>query len=86
MEKCVIDFQHRSDWEYATRQAQSMGMKPWDIVAKNCWRSGASYTLVVYFQNKEQVREFLEFLVSENNVHLADIKIHKRKKWKEKRK
>lgn len=86
MEKCVIDFQHRSDWEYATKQAQSMSIKPWDIVAKKCQRLNANYTLVVYFQNKEQVRAFLEFLVSEHNVKLNDIKIHKRKKWKEKRK
>ena len=85
MEKCVIDFQHRSDWEYATKQAQSMGVKPWDIITKNCWRLNALYTLVVYFQNKEQVREFLEFLVSGHNVRLNDIKIHQRKKWKEKK-
>lgn len=80
MEKCVIDFQYRSDWEYATNQAQSMGMKPWDIVAKK--RLDADYRLIVYFQNKEQVREFLEFLVSEHNVKLNNIKIHQRKKWK----
>lgn len=86
MKKCVIDFQHHSDWEYATKQAQSMGIKPWDIIAKKCARLNASYTLIAYFQNKEQVREFLEFLVSENNVHLNDIKIHQRKRWKEKRK
>ena len=86
MEKCVIDFQHRSDWEYATKQAQSMGIKPWNIVAKKCLRLDAFYTLVVYFQNKEQVREFLEFLVFGHNVKLNDIKIHQRRKWKEKRK
>jgi hypothetical protein len=86
MEKCVIDFQNRSDWEYATRQAQSMGIKPWDIVAKKCLRFDAYYTLIVYFYNKKQVQAFLEFLVSEHNVKLNDIKIHQRKKWKEKRK
>ena len=85
MEKCVIDFQHRSDWEYATKQAQSMGIKPWDIVTRKCWILGAPCTLVVYFQNKEQVREFLEFLASGHNVKLNDIKIHQRRKWKEKR-
>ena len=84
MKKCVIDFQHHSDWEYATKQAQSMGIKPWDIVAKK--RLDASYTLIVYFQNKEQVRAFLDFLVSEHNVKLNDIKIHQRKKWKGNRK
>lgn len=85
MEKCVIDFKHGSDLEYATRQAQSMGIKPWDIITKNCWRPDVLYTLVVYFQNKEQGREFLESLVSGHNVHLSDIKIRQRRKWKEKR-
>ena len=84
MKKCVIDFQHDSDWVYATKLAQSMGIKPWDIVAKK--RLDASYTLIVYFQNKEQVRAFLDFLVSEHNVKLNDIKIHQRKKWKGNRK
>lgn len=86
MEKCVIDFEHRSDWEYATKHAQSMGVKPWDIIAKRCLRPGVLYTLVVYFQNKEQVREFIEFLVSGHNVKLNDVKIRQRRKWKEKRK
>ena len=86
MKKCVIDFKHCSDLECATRQAQSMGIKPWDIVTKNCWRPDVLYTLVVYFQNKEQVREFLVSLVSEHNVRLNDIKIRQRRKWKESRK
>lgn len=86
MEKCVIDFQNRSDWDCATKLAQSMGIEPWDIVAKKCSRLDASYTLIVYFYNKKQVREFLKFLVSGHSVNLNDIKIHQRKKWKEKRK
>lgn len=85
MEKCVIDFKYHLDLEYATKQALSMGIKPWDIITKNCLRFDALYTLVVYFQNKEQVREFLEFLVSGHNVQLNDIKIRQRKKWKEKK-
>ena len=87
MEKCVIDFKHVSDWEYATRQAQSIGVKPWDIITKDCLSlNDFHYTLVVYFQNKEQAREFINFLVSEHNVKLNNIKIHQRRKWKEKRK
>lgn len=87
MEKCVIDFKHFSDWEYATRQAQSMGVKPWDIITKDGLSlNGFHYKLIAYFQNKEQVREFIEFLVSEHNIRLNDIKILQRRKWKEKRK
>ena len=86
MKKCVIDFQHRSDLEYAIKLAQSMEVKPWDVIAKTCWRPGALYTLVVYFQDKAQVRAFLEFLVSDHNVKLSDITIRQRRKWKESRK
>ena len=81
MTKCVVGFKFESDWKYATKVAQEMGVKPWDIIPIDKVIK-IEKRLIIYFQNKKQGLEFIEFLLSKDNVRLNDVKIHNKRKWR----